>query len=45
VKEEPTPPVADTSEDTKAAATPPTPQPPPPEDAEMGELKNPFRKK
>ena len=44
VKQGPTTPVADTTADAKNAATQPTP-PPPPEDSEMGELKNPFRKK
>jgi len=42
VKEEPPPPVAETPPDQKPAATPPTPAP---EELEMGELKNPFRKK
>mgnify|MGYP000323016079 CR=1 FL=1 len=43
VKEDTTPPVADPPAETKAAATPtPTPTP---EELEMGELKNPFRKK
>ena len=43
VKEEPPPAVAETPPaDSKPAATPPTPAP---EELEMGELKNPFRKK